>query len=562
MFHQLETLEKIPTMHAKDLENNQNRLFVEVPAGMDTAEVLEVFSRIGMTDQKAGKGNRKRNADPVENEKPEANEKPAMKETAQDEKSGTDEKSARDGKLVPVFTQEAGKAYDFLRRAGEGRFVYHCGSWWSFDEKNGWKAVSDRDMNFQIAVHLRTVKDKCTEKTAQDILFSANSFCNLHTSEATFEQTYFIEQDLEKGEIRAEHRPGWIVCEDKALDVKKTAKALFLGEGIPEDAVIPRTSKVFTQGLVPCSFDPDAKCPEWENFVAQACPQDWPTLQEMFGLSLTCDRSFNAFFVIHGPSGTGKSTCLNILQKLNEGTVSQVSLGRFGERFFIWPLTQNRVNIVHDMDSIYEGDGSVSLREAVLKSAASGESIEVERKHRQAQREYLRALCVFGTNQLPRFADKSNAICQRMRIIEFPNPFRDTEKQIRNLTGILETELSGILVWALKGYGELLCSGRNAVWESESSGNAKIDAIKDSRPEILFCDEMLEKNDFPKWIPSLNIYKAYEKYCLERGYKPAGMSKAVTAIVEYMQAEKKRVTFSGKTFMGIRGLKLIGEEEF
>ncbi len=149
-----------------------------------------------------------------------------------------------------------------------------------------------------------------------------------------------------------------------------------------------------------------------------------------------------------------------------------------------------------------------------------------------------------------------------MRIVEFPNPFRDTEKQIRNLTGILETELSEILVRALKGYGELLHSGRNAVWESDSSGSVKIEAIKDSRPEILFCDEMLEKDDFPQWIPSLKIYKAYEKYCLERGYKPAGMSKAVMAIVENMTAEKKRVTFSGKTFTGIRGLKLIDEEEF
>ncbi len=270
---------------------------------------------------RAGKKNRKPKAEPTGNGNAETNEKSAAMETA------------LEGKLIPVFTQEAGKAYDFLRRAGEGRFVYHCGSWWKFDESKGWSAVSDRDMNFQIAVHLRTVKDKCTEKNAQDILFSANSFCNLHTSETTFEQTYFIEQDLEKGEIRAEHRPGWIVCEDNALDVEKTAKELFQGETIPETAVVPRTPKVFTQGLVPCRFDPEAKCPKWENFIAQACPRDWPTLQEMFGLSLTCDRSFNAFFVIHGPSGTGKSACLNILQKLNEGTVSQVSLGRFGERF-------------------------------------------------------------------------------------------------------------------------------------------------------------------------------------------------------------------------------------
>ena len=248
-----------------------------------------------------------------------------------------------------------------------------------------------------------------------------------------------------------------------------------------------------------------------------------------------------------------------MLQKLNEGTISQVSLGRFGERFFIWPLAQNRVNIVHDMDSIYEGDGSVSLREAVLKSVASGESIEVERKHRQAQREHLRALCVFGTNSLPRFADKSNAIGQRMRIIQFPNVFRDTEVQVRSLHETLFQELDGIFLWALKGYGELLESGRNGVWESESSSELKETALKDSRPEILFCDEMLEKDEFGSWKSALDFYKVYEKYCYDRGYKAAGMCKVIPMIVDYTGAERARVRLFSNPVSCIRGIRLVND---
>ena len=460
-----------------------------------------------------------------------------------------------------VYTREAYRAQEFLKSLGDRRYVFSCGQWWQYSPDSGWMMQSTAEVCYEIAAHLRQTHSKCTEKSAQDVLFAMIPFCNLHTKTSVFEPTWDLLDKMEDGCTEARHAPGWVACEDKIFHVPTVAKALYKGEEIPADAVRPLDSSLFVMGKIPAKFNPAATCPNWTKFVDSACPEDWPTLQELFGLSLTYDRSYNVFFVIYGPSGTGKSTCLNVLQKLNEGSISQVSLGRFGERFFIWPLAQNRVNVVHDMDSIYEGDGSVSLREAVLKSVASGESIEVERKHRQAQREYLRALCVFGTNALPRFADKSNAIGQRMRIVQFPTVFRDTEAQIRNLDQVFYEEMDGILIWALRGYGELLESGRNSVWESGASHCLKTDSLKDSRPEILFCDDMLEKDDFPLWRPSLNIYKAYEKYCYDRGYKPSGMNRAITLIVEYMGAKQERVSQMGRQFMGVQGIKLIEESE-
>lgn len=461
--------------------------------------------------------------------------------------------------LPEIYTREAFQAKTFIDSLDGKRYVFSCGQWWLYTKESGWNVQTAQEVTYEIAVFLRKMKVTCTEKAAQNVLFAMVPFCNIRTKASTFEPTFQLE--AKEGETEAVHKPGWVACEDKIFHVPTVARAIYRGEKIPEEAVKDLSSDLFTMGKIPCKFNPNAVCPNWTTFVEQACPEDWPCLQEMFGLSLTYDRSFNAFFVIYGPSGTGKSTCLNVLQRLNDGTISQVSLGRFGERFFIWPLAQNRVNIVHDMDSIYEGDGSVSLREAVLKSVASGESIEVERKHRQAQREYLRALCVFGTNNLPRFADKSNAIGQRMRIIQFPNVFRDTESQVRNLHESFYKEMDGILIWALRGYGELLESGRNSVWESGPSQAAKTDSLKDSRPEILFCDDMLTKDELPTWKPSLDIYKAYQQYCIDRGYKPSGMNRAISLIVEYMGAKKERVYQLGKQYMGVKGIRLNTEPE-
>ena len=521
---------------------SENGNWVEAPQNLSVEEAVKFMAEQGTVSAK-----------------PVRHRSAKKSEAGLETKAGLECEAGLEDEKIPrrIFAGTAADAHDFLEQFENFSFVYHAQNWWQFGT-DGWEVVSESDMEFKLAAWMRRRMMKLTRTTAADRLFAMNSFCNLHISSKTFEPAWFLSQTPDG--IQARHAPGWIACQNALIHAPTVARALYLGNPIPPEAVKPADSSLFVQGKVPANFNPNAVCPFWTAFVKEACPEDGPMLQEMFGLSLTYDRSFNAFFVIYGASGTGKSTCLNVLQKLNEGSVSQVSLGRFGERFFIWPLAQNRVNIVHDMDSIYEGDGSVSLREAVLKSVASGESIEVERKHRQAQREHLRALCVFGTNTLPRFADKSNAIAQRMRIIQFPNVFRGTEKQVRAIHETFYEELDGILLWALAGYGELLESGRNGIWESESSWALKEEAIKDSRPEILFCDEMLEKVDFLDWKPSLDIYKAYEKFCFERGYKAAGMNKVIPLIVEYLGGERKRVRFNGRQFQGVRGIRLNENE--
>lgn len=460
-----------------------------------------------------------------------------------------------------VYVGAAYDAFQFLKSKEGIRCVYLNSSWRSFDPKQGWREVSDDFMIQEIVDFLVENQLKVDKNEVGKILLALTHFCRIRTQAEAFEPVYFLESA--EGKIEAEEAPGWIACEDAVFHLPSIALALYRGEQLPEDKLLPIGPNLLIQGRIPCRLNPEAVCPKWDAFLENACPQDALTLQEMFGLSLTYDRSFNAFFVVYGPSGTGKSTCLNVLQRLNLGTVSQVSLGRFGERFFIYPLSRNRVNIVHDMDSIYEGDGSVSLREAVLKSVASGESLEIEQKHKNARTDYLRSLCVFGTNQLPRFADRSEAIGQRMRIIQFPNVFRGKEGQVRNLHESLFKELEGILIWALKGYGELLASGRNAISESTTAGELKASAIKDARPEIQFCEECLEKDEFSGYVPTLEIYQAYSRFCLARGYSPAGMSKAVPLIVAQMNVEApKRVKLGGRLTSAIKGFSVVGKETF
>ena len=220
----------------------------------------------------------------------------------------------------------------------------------------------------------------------------------------------------------------------------------------------------------------------------------------------------------------------------------------------------NRLNLVQDMDSIFEGEGSVTQREAVLKSCTAGEMSQVEQKYMMSEHRRLCALPVFGCNALPRFADRSGAIARRMRIITFPHVFYGTEKQDLTLADTLRAELSGILNWAFRGHGKLLADGCKTFPETTSASAIKANLIKSARPEEMFCDEMLIRTGDPKnVISSEAVYMWYQDYCQKNGYKPVGKSRVIPEIYRYMDVEKSISTISGSRRRCLKGVKFIGE---
>lgn len=66
-------------------------------------------------------------------------------------------------------------------------------------------------------------------------------------------------------------------------------------------------------------YDPDAKCPTWEQFLLQVFGDDVSLvafLQRAIGHSLTGDVREDAFFILYGAGSNGKSTLINIVHVL------------------------------------------------------------------------------------------------------------------------------------------------------------------------------------------------------------------------------------------------------
>lgn len=440
------------------------------------------------------------------------------------------------------------------------------GGWYQYDSKTGWEQVPEWTVRAEINKKCWEILPKSEDLTVQksgDVLQLVKTVLTVPNIKAdSLDPALWIRFD--NGEIVAESAAGWIPCNNALIDVDAAAVALYNKTPIPEEAIKPLSPELFVLGRVPCDFEPDSECPRWLQFVNEVIPNisDRKNLQRIFGLSLTYDRRFNVFFVFHGVAGTGKSTCLYVLEKLNSGAVCSVALLDFGDSFTAAPLTEYRINIVQDMasvDVVLSQIDKVNKREYILKNLTEGGFIEVERKYQDRIRRRLVALSIFGSNQVPRFLDKGGGVRRRLRLLQFPVQFNGKPGEVLNLKEELLTELPGVFIWSLTGYGELLSKGYKTFPESEEAEALKHEAELASSPVLQFCEDYLEADPCAVVLSSA-VYNVYKSFCVENGLQPMAANSFVSEVCSAMEI-KKPVLYGKKRLKAFLGIRLVMDSE-
>ena len=425
--------------------------------------------------------------------------------------------------------------YQIWQNYSTAPLVFSDGSFWRYVSNEGWVSCSEDELSRVFVRHCMAQQISVTDVSFRNY---RRLWQGLFAVDARTPGPCLLSVD--GADLQASPAPDWIATRNGALNIRTLEHSPDVRETL------------FLPGMVPCGYDPAAACPRWLQFVGESVlPEDVETLQMLFGLSLTYDRSYNVFFLLSGEGGTGKSTAMEVLETLNRGSVCSVSLADMGERFQNYDLTTTRLNSLKDMDRVFE-TGNVSKREAILKSLTCGEMAQVERKHAHPVTRRFTALCVFGCNQLPRFSDRSQAIFDRMRIIRFPNRFRGTDKQDAQLGNKLKNELPGILNWAIQGYQKL--EPLNLFPESPAAVQLKREAIKASRPEELFFEAHLEVCGLG--VKTRTVYSAYGEWCIQNGYKPQAENSFSELLLRYYG--ESGVTKERQQLKGDRGFYYIG----
>jgi putative DNA primase/helicase len=245
--------------------------------------------------------------------------------------------------------------------------------------------------------------------------------------------------------LRLKHDPK---CLDANLDIFGVANGtLDLVTGTIHD---PEPSELVTRRS-PVSFDPDATCPRWEDFLAEAISEDPEVLaylQMVAGYCLTGRTSVEQMWILQGHGANGKSTFLNILRELFADyaeTAAETLLtergARSGNTNDIAMLTGKR------LVTLTESDSNHYINEFRVKQLVSGEPMAARKLYHNLAPVTPVAKFFLATNHLPKVRGTDEGIWRRLVVVEFPNEFPNNPHLIDDL----RAELPGILAWAVRG---------------------------------------------------------------------------------------------------------------
>ena len=225
---------------------------------------------------------------------------------------------------------------------------------------------------------------------------------------------------------------------------------------MPSRELLPHSSEYFCLNALEFGYQPDAPEPqEWLKFLNQIWPNDDASismLQEIFGLLLTSDTSYQKAFLIVGPKRSGKGTIARVLLALlGRENVAGPTLSSLGQNFGLAPIIGKRLAIISDARLGGKSDQQLVV-ERIL-SITGEDTLSVDRKFREAWTGRLESRFLILTNELPRLSDASGALASRFMILLMTHSFYGREDQ--RLTERLIAELPGILNWSLDGLARL-----------------------------------------------------------------------------------------------------------
>lgn len=302
--------------------------------------------------------------------------------------------------------------------------------------------------------------------------------------------------------------------------------------------LIPHSPSVYNTIYIDCDYKPDAPySPAIDKFFNQISGKEEDKkslLYEMVGYCLVRKNVFEKFFICYGEGATGKSTYLKMIRHLvGDHNSSFLSLNNLEDTYMPVELFGKLVNIGDDI--AYKG-----LKESdILKKLVTGEMFAAQQKYKGPINFANFAKLIFTTNKLPEVYDRSSGFYRRVMIIEINKKIENPDPFF--LERLTESDYEYLLATAVAKLVAAL--GVNKLTECESS-KIRLEEYKTDQSSVLsyIKDFRYKKSDIDH-KPCTVLFKEYEQYCHDTGFKPLKKVNFDREICDEFKMEKRNTTW-------------------
>lgn len=255
-------------------------------------------------------------------------------------------------------------------------------------------------------------------------------------------------------------------------------------------------------------YNPDAECPRFDQFLQEAVNTDAERkkLQEFAGYALHhWGLPFHKALFLVGPTASGKSTFLDTVRAmLGSDAVSSLTPQQMtSERFGGAELYGSWANIRNDIPA------SMINNVGQFKEIIAGDPMKAEEKYNDPFMFEPNTKHMFSANQLPDAETDDEAFYRRILLVAFPTSVPRDERDPK-LDGKLQSELPGVLNWAIDGLIRLLEQGRFTA--DRTPGETQRTWEKWGSSVDRFASVGLVEAE-GEAVPKSDAYRAYVKYC-------------------------------------------------
>ena len=281
----------------------------------------------------------------------------------------------------------------------------------------------------------------------------------------------------------------------------------------------------------------------WDTLIGTLySPEERAKIEWSIGAIISGDsKSLQKFLVFYGPSGTGKSTILNIIQRLFEGYTVMFdakALGSSNNSFATEIFKDNPlVAIQHD------GDLSKIEDNTKLNSIVSHEEMLVNEKYKASYSTKFNAFLLMGTNQPVKISDAKSGLIRRLIDVE-PTGKKLSSEVYNKCMSKIDFELGAIAKHCLDVY---LAMGKHYYDDYRP-----IEMMFKTDHVLNFVSDNFDLFNSQEYTSVKQAYSIYKEFCSEFGIeRPMSRQRFQSELSNYFYNFHDRVDISGETVRNV-----------